>query len=184
MGTPLRVVYAGRLERLKGVHLLWDAAHVAAARLGRPIELRVAGDGPLRPVLDEQSRLASSAVRMFLHGWQTISQRNALLSAADVVAVPSLWPEPFGLVGLEAARYAVPSVGFASGGIPEWLRHGVTGLVSVERTPTALGEAMAAALEDENMYARLSAGALAASAVASPDAHAVRLERLFGECLP
>jgi glycosyltransferase involved in cell wall biosynthesis len=180
-GTPLRIVYAGRLERLKGVHLLSDAVHIAAARLGRPIELRIAGDGPLRPVLEQQSRDTTTGVLMFLHGWQTAAQRDALFASADLLIVPSLWPEPFGLVGLEAARFGVPSVAFASGGVPEWLHHGVNGLVAVERTSMALGEAIRAAIEDERIYKRLSAGALAATIAAAPDAHAHRLERLLTE---
>lgn len=180
-GTPLRVVYAGRLERLKGVHLLSDAAHIAAARLGRPIELRIAGDGPLRPVLEQQSRDTSSGVLMCLHGWQTMLQRDALLKSADLLAVPSLWPEPFGLVGLEAARFGVPAVAFASGGVAEWLHHNVNGLLAVERTSMGLGEAISAALESEVTYRRLSAGALAATVGATPDAHVAKLERLFSE---
>jgi glycosyltransferase involved in cell wall biosynthesis len=182
-GMPLRVIYAGRLERLKGVHLLFDAVHVAASRLGLPIELRIAGDGPLRPLLEEQSRGASGAVRMILHGWQTTSQRDALLASADLLVVPSLWPEPFGLAGLEAARFGVPAVAFVSGGVPEWLQHGVNGLIAIDRTTQALGETISAALVDEARYRKLSAGALAAVAGRTPDAHVMRLERLFAEVL-
>ena len=183
LGTPLRVVYAGRLEPLKGVHLVADAAHVAAARLGRPIELRIAGDGPLRPLLEQQSRQTSSGVLMLLHGWQTASQRDHLLASADLLVFPSLWPEPFGLVGLEAARFGVPAVAFASGGVPEWLHHGVNGFLAIERTAMSLGESISAALEHEGTYARLSAGALEGTRGMTPDAHVARLERIFAGAL-
>lgn len=181
-GTPLRVLYAGRLERLKGVHLLADAARGAAARLGRPIELGIAGAGPLRALLEEQSRHASpGAVRIVLHGWQQASQRDECFSSADLLLVPSLWPEPFGLVGLEAARFGVPAVGFDSGGIPDWLHHDVNGFLTTERSAEALGTAIAELAGDERRYQRVSAGALSAARSASPDAHALQLERLFNE---
>ena len=52
---------------------------------------------------------------------------RALLASAGLLVVPSLWPEPFGLVGFEAAAHGVPVAGFRVGGIPEWLIDGVTG---------------------------------------------------------
>ena len=57
----------------------------------------------------------------------------------DVVVMPSLWPEPFGLVGLEANRRGVPVVAFATGGIPEWLHDGVNGCLAPGDPPTADG---------------------------------------------
>jgi len=182
VGTPVRVVYAGRLERLKGVHLLYDAARLAAARLGRPVELSIAGDGPMRAMLERQSRRSSAeGVRIILQGWQTASQRDTLLSSTDVIVVPSLWPEPFGLAGLEAARFGVPAVAFASGGVPDWLHHGVNGLVTAERCARALGDGIAALVADDARYERLSAGALAAARAAAPEEHVAKLERLFAE---
>ena len=68
---------------------------------------------------------------------------NAWLARASVAALPSSWPEPFGLVGLEAAALGVPTVAFDVGGISEWLRHDVNG-VAVPGPPSAepLGEAL------------------------------------------
>ena len=41
--------------------------------------------------------------------------------------MPSVWPEPFGLVGIEAGCVGLPAAGFGVGGIPDWLRPGETG---------------------------------------------------------
>jgi glycosyltransferase involved in cell wall biosynthesis len=45
-----------------------------------------------------------------------------------VLVVPSRWPEPFGMIGVEAMRRGRVTVGAAHGGIPEWLADGVTGV--------------------------------------------------------
>ena len=61
------------------------------------------------------------------------------MASADLLVVPSLWPEPFGLVGLEGARSRLPAAAFAVGGIPDWLRSGVNGYLAPGDPPTPAG---------------------------------------------
>jgi glycosyltransferase involved in cell wall biosynthesis len=60
-------------------------------------------------------------------GWLTDDARAAALCEADLLLVPSVWPEPFGLVGVEAATAGLPSIAFDVGGIRDWLSDGVNG---------------------------------------------------------
>ena len=62
-------------------------------------------------------------------GWVSPEKLDEYYREARVVAVPSRWPEPFGMVGLEAMQRAKPVVGFAVGGIPDWLNDGVNGFL-------------------------------------------------------
>jgi glycosyltransferase involved in cell wall biosynthesis len=99
-----------------------------------------------------------------------------------VAAVPSLWPEPFGLVGLEAAAAGVATIAFNVGGISEWLRDGVNG-VAVPAPPSAdaFGAALAGVLSDRARLAALRAGARRLADEMTLASHLDRLEAVFAE---
>ena len=73
-------------------------------------------------------------------GWQEPQEINQELSHAWALVAPSRWPEPFGLVALEAMFRGVPAVVPALGGLAETVEHGVTGLVFPADDVRALSE--------------------------------------------
>jgi glycosyltransferase involved in cell wall biosynthesis len=173
--SPAHVVMVGRLTDLKGGALLVDALPAASRRLGRPLTLTVVGDGPERPRLEQRAR--HHGVRARFCAWVEASERNAMLRDADLLALPSLWPEPWGLVGLEAACVGVPTVAFAAGGIPEWLGAGESGELASANPPTASGlaDAIVRALQDPAHYAGLCRGAWERARRHTVEAHVTAL---------
>jgi glycosyltransferase involved in cell wall biosynthesis len=107
------------------------------------VRLVVAGDGPDRARCERQAtEVRSSQIEVEFRGWIDAAGRSRVLADASVVVLPSLWPEPFGLSGLEAAAAGVPVAAFGVGGIPEWLHQDV-GRVAPADPPTADGLAAA-----------------------------------------
>jgi glycosyltransferase involved in cell wall biosynthesis len=103
-----------------------------------------------------------------------------LFARSTLVAVPSIWPEPFGLVGLEASPFGVPAVAFDVGGISAWLTHDRNGMLVPARLGAAgLGDAIAAVLSDPALRLRLSHGARAAASRLTADAHIDALETVL-----
>ncbi len=152
------VVLLARLTAEKGADHLLRATHAAERALGRRVPLRIVGDGPELPGL---RRLAADlGVIAEFTGWMPGAERLTHLRGAALLAMPSLWPEPFGLAGIEAGALGVPAVGYALGGIPEWLRAGESGEIAPS-PPSAdrLGDAMVRALRDPAHHLRLARGA-------------------------
>lgn len=181
---PLRLLFLGRLERVKGAHLLLQAAPGVAAALGRPVHLALAGEGPARAGLTAQARrlaAAHPAVTAELPGWIEAAERARLLAAAHLLVVPSIWPEPFGQTGVEAGHHGVPAAAFDVGGVRAWLTPGVNGQLAPGDPPTAagLGAALLACLRDPVEYARLSAGARGQAAGFSAERHVAALIGAF-----
>jgi glycosyltransferase involved in cell wall biosynthesis len=158
------VAYVGRVYPDKGVHLLPAALHLAQRTLGRPLTLEVAGNGPGGDAIRRDA--ARLAVPLRWHGWMDGEALTSWLRACDAVVLPSLWPEPFGLAGLDAGRLGVPAAAFPSGGIPEWLTDGINGHLApaVRTDAAALADALVRVLGAAGHWQRLREGAWRASA--------------------
>jgi glycosyltransferase involved in cell wall biosynthesis len=174
------VLFIGRMTSAKGGDLLVRAIDEAQRLLGRRVPLVMAGEGPERMRWTTLARDLS--VDAEFPGWIDRDAQRALLSRALVLAVPSTWPEPFGLVGLEAAACGVPSVAFDVGGISEWLRDGDTGLLAGDRPDAgALAATLVRVLSDRPLHARLSRGALQMARTLTLDRYVDAVERVLAD---
>jgi glycosyltransferase involved in cell wall biosynthesis len=181
-----RILFMGRLIDLKGANRLVEAIPRAEKKLGSRLSLTIAGDGPERGKLQEMARRLG--VVADFPGWIEGTRKLDLLRQSDLLAVPSLWPEPFGLVGIEAGSLGVPAVGYAVGGIPDWLIPGRTGELAPGDPPTVegLAEAIVRALVDADHYRKLCSGAWEEAGRYTLEAHLSKLESVLvgGEHAP
>jgi glycosyltransferase involved in cell wall biosynthesis len=160
---PIDVVFLGRLTALKGPDVLVEAAAHASARLGRRVSVVLAGVGPERERLETLA--AARGVDARFPGWLAPRERDELLRQASLIAVPSRWAEPFGLVGLEAGVSGTPAAAFDVGGISDWLADGTNGrLIDPQLGAAGLGTAIAEILGSPALWRQLSAGAREAAA--------------------
>jgi glycosyltransferase involved in cell wall biosynthesis len=177
--SPRRVLFLGRFTADKGgVRAVQATARCQRSMGGvRQLVLTMAGVGP---ELDRCRRLALKlGVPSAFPGWVEGERRLALLRNADVLVVPSQWPEPFGMVGLEAASVGVPSVAYGTGGIVDWLRPGVNGELAPGFGSRALAQALERALVDPQHYQRLQLGAWQTAREFAGNQHILGLEAFF-----
>lgn len=182
---PLRLLFVGRFDVLKGGALLLEALPAIARITGRPVTLVMAGDGPERGRWERMAGSASAGtgVRVEFPGWLTGPGKAAAMASAHLLVVPSVWPEPFGMTGLESGFHGVPAVAFDVGGVRAWLRPGVNGRLAPGAPPSAVGlaEAVAGAVADPAGYESLGAGARRVAGEFTRERHLAALEREFAE---
>ena len=148
----------GRLVDKKGCTYLIRA--MAEIQRSMPdVELVIIGDGPLRAELEAEAR-GSLRKHRFL-GVQPSTVVREWMSRARVFSVPSITAdsgdaEGFGIVFAEAQAMGVPVASFASGGIPEAVAHGETGLLSAEKDWRGLARDLALLLRDDDLWNRMS----------------------------
>ena len=181
--SPL-VFAAGRLVRKKGFEFLIGAAARLASR--RPaLRVVIAGGGDLAGELEGRARDAGVAHIVQFLGAIAQSEMPAWLSAADVVALPSVRDDLGNVDGLpnvvlEALAAGAPLVSTPAGGIASVVEHGRTGLLVPERDPDALADAIETLLADEPLRHRI--GQAARREVCERytwDQYAARLEGLY-----
>lgn len=130
-------LYVGRLSREKGLPTLFDAM-----KKGAGLPLRVAGEGPLGPLLEE--RAAREKLPVEFLGHLRGEALHEAIRAARAVVVPSEWYENLPYAVLEAFALGVPVVGALVGGIGELVEDGKTGRAFPAGDAGALAEALSA----------------------------------------
>jgi len=176
-----RVLYLGRLTLGKGCVRAIQATARCQRALGTPLYLTLAGEGP------DLGKCQRAAARLGLAtefaGWVGPARRTELLREADVLIVPSMSPESFGLVGLEAATVGVPAVGYPAGGVVAWLRPGETGELADGGGfgVRPLADALSRALRDPAHHRHLQLGAWRMAHEFEAERHFSKLEKLFFE---
>lgn len=181
--SPHRVLFLSRFTAGKGgVRAIQAVARCQRALPSVRLQLTMAGDGPERARC--QRVAAKLSVPVDFPGWVGAERRLALLREADVLIVPSLWPEPFGMVGVEAGSVGVPAVAYATGGIVDWLRSGENGELAEPYGSRSLAQALERALRDPQHHHRLRLGAWRTAHEFNAERHVTGLEAFFRDLVP
>lgn len=144
VGQPLRFLYLGRLEPIKGVVTLCEA-FIRVAAQASDVELHIAGYGTQEEMLRDTY---GNHPRITFHGAVYGDKKQTLVGGSDVQIVPSEWAEVFGNVIIEAYAHGKPVIATQSGGIPEVVREGKTGFLVPPGDVQAVVAAMQRFLDD------------------------------------
>ncbi len=145
------VLFVGQVIRGKGVDLLLRSL----AKVRVPFEARILGDGNHRPYCERLCARLGLADRVRFHGFVPRQEINQYFLQSSVLAVSSVWPEPFGLVGQEAMSHGLPIVGYDAGGIREWLFNGENGFLVPWKDTDRFAERIEQLLRDKELARRL-----------------------------
>jgi colanic acid/amylovoran biosynthesis glycosyltransferase len=176
-----RLVCVGRLSEQKGQLLLLEALGRLAAE-GAPLDMVLAGDGPMRGVIEQQMRRLALEGRVRITGWLSNDAVRREILAARALVLPS-FAEGLPVVLMEALALGRPVVTTYIAGIPELVENGVNGWLipagSVDGLAEALREVLRVPVERLEQMGKAGAGRVAAMHDAQGEA--VKLAGLFQE---
>ena len=119
------LAFLGRVAREKRV----DRAIEIAAACGQVLKIAAKVDPADREYFEREIRHLMDHPLVEFIGEIGEEQKCEFLGGASALLFPIDWPEPFGLVMIEAMACGVPVVAFRGGSVPEVIDHGVTGFV-------------------------------------------------------
>ena len=185
---PCQFLFVGRMEDYKGGIILLEALPKVKSQLRRNIQLTFAGDGRERNRWEEHAkgmRRSNPGIEVLFAGWLSGDALKAVIATSHLLVLPSTWPEPFGLVGLEAGAYGLPTAAFDVGGISDWLKEGVNGHLASGDPPTSIGlsDAILQCVIDPDHHGKLCENARETLVHFTMHAHLRKLDLAFASAL-
>lgn len=176
------LLFVGRLSRTKGVHYFINTG-VALLKMGYNITLDIVGDGHDRGYFE--SLIPSEFIKHFkFHGWQNRVKINDFFKNCYLLVFPSIYPEAFGISGIEAMMHGKPVVGFDVGGVSTWLKNGETGYLGPSKDMNLMVQKVSLLLENKELYLRMSIQSrFIALYEFSPKSHLKKLKEIYEKAL-
>jgi glycogen(starch) synthase len=180
IGRTEDLVFLGRLIKDKGAHHLIEAVLLLRERDLHP-RLTIVGDGVELSNLKRQCLESGLENQVSFAGTLIGEQLATLLNRHRILVVPSLWPEPFGVVALEAIACGCVVVGSSGGGLPEAI--GPCGLTYPNGDVSGLASSLEKLLVDEDLFQTCLGGAGEHLKQFTPEAAAAGYIRAIELCL-
>jgi glycosyltransferase involved in cell wall biosynthesis len=142
------VYYVGRLTHEKGIFLLLNAAPKVVAETNGKVKFVIIGSGDAYSILlQRQAWDLGIYHKVLFTGFMSDDDLSKFQTIADCAVFPSLY-EPFGIVALESFAAKVPVVVSDTGGMPEVVRDGFTGVVTKVNDSDSLAEGILEVLQN------------------------------------
>ena len=151
--TPFEILCVGRLTPAKGQHLLIDAVD-RLLQQGRPVRLRLIGDGPDAASLRVSAAQIQTPQAVLFEGAVNQDRIRSFYRTADALCLPS-FAEGLPVVLMEAMAMQIPCVSTSITGIPELIRDGIDGLLVPASDLKSLIEALARLMDEAELRRRL-----------------------------
>jgi glycosyltransferase involved in cell wall biosynthesis len=155
---PAQVLYSGRLEDDKGVHVLLEAIELLKSRTGKDVHLKLAGNGDARYVSSLKEYAAKHQLNNieFL-GNQNKAALNALYEQSSFSVIPSLWYDNLPNSALESFAGGAPVIASRHGSFLELIRDGIDGMLFERANAHDLASKIEILLENEDLARKMGA---------------------------
>ncbi len=183
--SPLKnysnLLFIGRLEKEKGVDVLLDAMK-SIVNYDPNVNLNIIGSGGEYKNIKSLIKKLNLNKNVKLLGYLERDKIAHFLKVSTLLIIPSVYEEPFGIVGIEALSVGRPVVGSNIGGISEWLNSSC-GVLVKPNDPKLLAEVILKQLSNKKRLDDLSKKAHQESIKYSMKSHSIKISSLYEEVI-
>jgi len=152
------ILFIGRLISSKGPHIMLQSL-LPLLNEKDDLQLQIIGDGIMKTQLMSTVKEMHLEHKVSFSGWMAKPDIDRAIGQSALVMFPSIYPEAFGIVGIEAMMQGKPVVGFDVGGVSTWLKDGITGFLVQRSDINSMREKTALLLSDAALYETMSSNA-------------------------
>ncbi|MDO9551116.1 glycosyltransferase family 4 protein [Rhodonellum sp.] len=177
-----RIVFIGRLSKTKGVHYFIKVG-LEVLKTHKAVIFDIIGDGHDRALFE---KMIPDNLKNNFHfaGWKSPKDISEILQRGYMMIFPSIYPEAFGISGIEAMMHGKPVVGFDVGGVSTWLKNDETGYLVKVKDIKSMTEKVKILLDDSDLYLKMSKEARrTAIKEFSPEIHIKKLLEIYNKAL-
>ncbi|KCZ70786.1 glycosyltransferase [Candidatus Methanoperedens nitroreducens] len=171
------ILFAGRLNIYKGVHILINAFRQIKYK---NIHLHIVGEGK---EMEELKKIAEHNPDITFYGFVSENMLIELYKKANIAVVPSIWYETFGIVIIESFKFSTPVIASNIGGFPELVENGYNGFLFEAGNTDELKKILENLIENPQELKRLNDNAFESVKKYSMEEHTKKLMRLYEELL-
>jgi glycosyltransferase involved in cell wall biosynthesis len=178
----IKLLYVGRLSQVKGVHFLIESI-APLLRSKEDIQLDIIGDGPYATILKTLATDKNINDKLVFHGWKGRDFIDNAMEECEMLIFPSIYPEAFGISGIEAMMHGKPVIAFNVGGVSTWLKDNETGFLIERCDIVKMRDRIQFLLDNSEIREKMGRRAreIAMSEFA-PEVHIDRLLKVYSDC--
>lgn len=176
------LLYAGRLEKFKGVDNLIKAMPNILKTFPNVI-LKIAGTGQYENELKQLTEKLHLENSVKFMGHLNQKQLANTYRKCNVFILPSVWPETFGKVGVEAMSVGKPVIATNVGGVKDWLIDGKNGFLIKPHRPNQIASKVIELLSNKKLAKQMSLSAYETSKKFSILNMTINIESLIKDSL-
>lgn len=177
-----RILFVGRLSKTKGVHYFIKTG-IELLKHREDVVFDIVGDGQDQKIFQEMIPNNLKEKFQFL-GWKTSEEIERILADSYLLIFSSIYPEAFGISGIEAMMQGKPVVGFDVGGVSTWLKNNQSGFLVPAKDYKQMAEKVVNLLADEKLYSRMCSEARNIALLEfSPKIHIGKLKKIYSDSL-
>lgn len=178
-----RLLFVGRLVSSKGPHIMIEAME-KLLKEREELVLDIVGDGLMRRDFENLANKLGLGEKVIFHGWKSQEEIDQFIRNAYLILFPSVYPEAFGIVGIEAMMRKKAVVAFDVGGVGTWLKNGVNGFLVPNKNQKELADKVSFLVERPDIIKEMGRnGRDMALKEFTPDIHIKRLIGVYKSVL-
>lgn len=172
------LLFVGRIEKVKGIDVLIKAMSLIIKKYPNA-KLTIVGEGEFKKEIDLLTKKLNLTNNISFIGSINHNNIQKYYHQSSIVLMPSIWPEAFGKVGLEAMSTGRPIIASRVGGIPEWLENGETGYLVDPGVPEQIAEKVIKLLSDRELLVNMGRKARYKAEEYSVDKYVNEIENIY-----